>query len=223
MTMEFTIPWAPIKALSHLAAESDIRRWLQGVWIDSSGPRRVIVASDGRALGAYRTEEPSTNVPPLFIPLRVIKLLKALTGLSVTIRQRGDDLEIAGLGDRCSFSRGDEKMVDWRRVFPKAPPSGISQQFDPELVARFAKVRKGLARKGAEEKGPVVRIAHDGGRPGYAPALVTLAGVDAFAGALMSAPWDAKGTPWTTTTPDWVTQLDTAPAPAPADDCADLV
>lgn len=218
--MEITVPWEPIKALAHLAADSDIRKYLTGVWIDSSGPYRIVVASNGGMLGVYKTDEPSTDVPAVFIPLHIVKACKGFSR-GVTIKVDADRrASIEWLGTRHYWQDDGFAIMDWRRALPRTRPSGVSQQFNAERIGAFVKVHKALGLKWREG---AVRIAHDGGRPAkeYAPARVTLPDVPQFAGALMPVNWDDAGNPWTEPIADWVHERHGVTAPA--DSALDLV
>lgn len=178
--MELTFPWAPVKALANLASEADIRKWCMGVWIDTSAPTLRVMATNGAALGVYLTEEPSTNVPPVFLPLHIVKACK---GFGPTATVRIDDTShalIECMGTRHSWQ--DEKfvLVDYRRVFPKHC-TGNAQQFDIAQAALFLKVHKALGEKASIN---AVRITHNSGAQGPEGAVVRLAGVPQFLGAL---------------------------------------
>jgi len=197
--MEITIPWAPIKALAHLAGEGDIRPWVNGVWIDSAGPTRIVVATNGTVLGVFRTEEPSTNVPPVLVPLHIIKACKTFAAdASIQIDDIGR-ASIGCLGTKRYWQNEKLAMPDFRRVIPCTPCEGPTQQFDAHQLAVFLKVRKALGKK---DMPAGVRIAHAGART---CALVTLYDTPEFVGAIAPLNPDAKGVaPLATTAPAWV-------------------
>lgn len=205
--MELTFPWAPVKALAHLASEHDLRKWCMGVWIDTSAPTLRVVATNGSVLGVYQTEEPSTNVPPVFLPLHIVKACKGFGG-SATVRI--DAVGRAGVACFGTFHYWqDEKhvLVDYRRVFPRHC-TGQVQQFDATLVALFLKARKAL---GGKDNVNAVRIAHNGGAQGPDGALVRLEGVPDFAGVLMPLREKKDGTPLADPdAPAWVFERFTA-------------
>jgi hypothetical protein len=75
--MEITIPWTPVRAILNLAGKTDIRDWVNGVWIDQRGPYMVVWATTGFAMGAVQIEEPSTEVPDVFLPRHILEACKA--------------------------------------------------------------------------------------------------------------------------------------------------
>lgn len=215
--MDLTFPWAPVKALANLASEADVRKWCMGVWIDTSASTLHVMATNGAVLGVYCAEEPSANVPPVFLPLHIVKACKGF-GPSATVRidDTGHAL-IECMGTRHYWQDEKFAMVDYRRVFPKQC-TGTAQQFDASMVALFLKVRKALGKKDIIS---AVRIAHNGGARGPDGALVHLEGVSRFAGVVMSLREHKDGTPLAAPeTPAWVFERGTEPA---AEDTCDLV
>ncbi len=217
MSIELSIPWPPVKALAHLAGEKDIRPWIKGVWLDSSGPTLRVMASDGGALGLYETQEPSTTAPPVFLPGHIVKAAKDF-GPQATLRI--DDTRHAHLesfGTRHYWQDEGLAMPDYRRAFPKTQCSGIAQQFDAELVAKFVKVRKAL---GKPWHAAGVRISHNGRDSTSTEsdaALVTLRDVPEFAGLLLCLRQGQMADPFLLVprdTPPWVFARAEAPAEA---------
>jgi hypothetical protein len=199
--MEITIPWTPVKALAHLASDGDIRKYLMGVWLDFAGPTVAVVGTCGSALGAYRTEEPSINAAPFFIPKYVVLASKTFA-VSVTFRR--DDT-----GHCCAECMGTKHywqdegfaMMDWRYPI-SASCTGVAQQFDARLLTNFLKARKTFGKK---EHPNAVQISHNGGPPSRTSgALIKLRDVPDFIGVLMPVQYDDQGSVWTTTSPDWV-------------------
>lgn len=214
------MPWAPIKALAHLAADEGLRKWTQEVWLDFAGPHVIVWATNGAQLGAYLTEEPSIDHKAVSIPKHTIKAVKGF-GPTVTLCVEEGRCSVQSLGTVHYWQDAGYATIEWRRVLPKQV-TGIAQQFDATLLAAFLKVRKALGKKDA----PSVRISHNGGEhKGPAGALVTLLDVPEFVGVLMPIPLDAKGSVFKAEAPEWGFQRGRAPA-EPVDepaDAADLV
>ena len=153
MTLEsITIPWAPVKALLNLAGKADIRPYVNGVWIDRAGPELVIWATTGTVLGAWRTDEPSTNGPPVFLPREAVENGK-FTGLVVIAGEPGGRMKLGGIGDPQEWNDPGHTPPAWRNAVPRDRADGTPRQFDLEKALQFEKVRKAL-KLGA------VRIAH---------------------------------------------------------------
>lgn len=230
MDIEISLPWTPIKALAHLAGVADIRKHLCGVWIDSSADKRIVVATDGTVLGAYITEEPSTDIPPLFIPGHIIKAARSFF-VGVTFRKDATGhCMLACAGTHHYWQDEDWKMVDWRRPLPRAC-TGVAQQFNPTLIGRFEAVRKalgGTAPKNGKPETIGVRVTHNGREstdPAPGGALVTLRDVPQFVGVMSAARMGQSADPLLglpTDPPNWTRPRGSSPAPAAAEETCDL-
>jgi len=221
--MEITLPWAPIQALSHLAADNDLRKGIEGVWIDFGGPNVIVWATTGVQLGAYRTEEPSIDHGPVFVPKHIVKGAKGF-GPQVTLRMdENKRCALECLGATHYWQDAGYTTLEWRRVLPKQC-TGVTQQFDVSLLPAFLKARKALGKKDAPS---AVRITHNGGaQDGPEGALVTLLGVPEFVGVLMPLRFGDNGSASKEAAPEWAFLRGRAPAQSadePCDAAEDLV
>lgn len=221
--MEITLPWAPIQAMSHLAAGNDRRKWLEGVWIDVTGPHVIVWASTGVQLGVYCTEEPSIEHGSVFIPKHIMNVAKGF-GPQVTLRTDEEKrCALECLGTTHHWQDAGHAPVEWRHVLPKQC-TGIAQQFDATLLLAFLKARKALGKKDAPS---AVHITHNGAaQTGPGGALVTLLDVPEFVGVLMSLRLGDEGSVFKATAPEWAFLRGRAPAQsadAPCDTGEDLV
>ena len=198
--MELTFPWAPVKALANLAGETDIRQWVNGVWLDSSAPTVHVVAANGAMLGVYRTEEPSTNAAPVFIPLSTIKVCKGFGPTAVVSIDDTGRAAVSCAGSQHFWQDEKHPCFDHRRVIPRSC-TGQAQQFNAEFWASFIKVRRDL---GLRHVFDAVQVRHNGGATtGPEGALVLLAGVPQFVGTVMSIR-EPKNAPPPLQAPAWV-------------------
>ena len=217
---EPSIPWTPVKALLNLAGKADIREQVNGVWIDRRGPHLIVWATTGKVLGAYRTEEPSTDGPDVFLPRHIVEAGSRDFAAMATIKRENDGrMSISCQGTTHYWQ--DKRLVpaDWRRAVP-ARCTGIAQQFDARLLGSFLKARKALGHK---DRDSAVRIGHNGGLEG-APrdsALIELWDVPEFIGALGTMRVDETGSVYLVSQPDWVREIGRVPVEETAG--ADLV
>lgn len=207
-----TVPWAPVKALLNLAGKEDIRKWLNGVWIDRQGPYLVVWASTGIVLGAYQTTEPSTEGPDILLPRNVIEAAKGIGPAAIVIRD-GENMRIDSLGASQSWKDENYKKIDWRRVLPDGRADNVARQFDIALAHPFDKVRKALG-------GDAVRIAHSTEpKQGTDGLLVSFYGNPAFVGVVMPIRSEhATVVDMMIAAPDWVRERFGETAEAAGDD-----
>lgn len=180
-TIHFTL--AQLKAVQCLAAENDIRYYMNGVFVEATPFETRLVATDGTAIGVTRfaIENDLERDTELIIPSATIDSIKAgKREMQAPARVEIDDgqhyLCVEKLSLRIAFVPVDGKFPAYRRVFPKAP-SGEVGQFDPQLLTAFAKAGKILRDL---SHNPVPRLTYNG-----ESARVSFDNYDDFAGAVM--------------------------------------
>jgi DNA polymerase-3 subunit beta len=179
--MENTINVEVIRALLPLAAKKDIRRYLNGVYVDFQRDKTVYVATNGAALGRYIETVENEHTFSIIIPGDVVKQLKLGRGTAkwgdLIFNPEMSAARIAnpGAGHSIGFTPLDGKFPDYTKVIP-AETSGEAAQFDVDLLALFAQVNKSLGSKYPGR----IKIDHNGERG----ALVHLSR-DAFLGVIM--------------------------------------
>ena len=148
-----------IRALLPLAADKDIRHYLNGVYIDFQATRTVYVATNGHMLGIY-TDDTVTNedVHNTVIPRDVVKALKPkhaklrMGTLHVNPDTREARILNPANGQDFGFKPIEGRYPDYQRVVP-AKTSGIAANYNAEYLYAFAQVNKML---GASSPGLVV-------------------------------------------------------------------
>lgn len=220
--MEITIPWTPVKALLHLAGKADIRKWVNGVWIDRQGPTLVVWATTGFTLGAIRTEEPSTEGPTVFLPRHIVEACKGFDVQATVARADDGLMRISCLGSSHNWQDENFIPVDWRRVVPGGHCDGKVRQFNVEFLPPFVKVREALKGK-AKQEAPLMIAHRSAPKTGVDGLLVQLVDVPEFVGVIMPLNDQALAVAsMRTVAPDWV-RLHPRTEPAPADVGAELV
>lgn len=176
-----------LRAVAFFAPENDIRYYLNGVLVHVLDDGAVrLVATNGSAMAITNMSVSDLFQPPpcrFIIPIDIVKLIatrKSDNDVKVSIVD-GESYKIECVGLSINFTPIEGTFPDYERVVPHAI-SGEVAQFDPELIARFAKAAAVYSGKSR-----AIRIEHngDGG------ALVH-ANDDGFIGIVM--PWRTGGT-----------------------------
>jgi DNA polymerase-3 subunit beta len=180
IAMKIYTTLSALKAIAILAADNDIRYYLNGVQITANATETRLAATDGHVLGIHRSEQQNENIDfvEFILPLDVIKLLKpAYKNIdSVVIDTDGLTGTITAVtGATINFSAIDGKFPDIQRVIPHRV-SGEVSQFKPALLDRFAKAAKLLG-----SKNQLIHVAHNGN----SAALVHLDVSASFVGVVM--------------------------------------
>ena len=202
--MEITLHPDTLKAALTCAAKGDIRYYLNGVLVDVTAARTVLVATDGHVLLAVPLdpEDVTDAAPGLYIlPREALESVKPCKAgrdalpyrLTITPARTEPDPERPGVDVKhpptfalagVTTAAGpcvDGIFPDWRRVMP-ATASGEIGQYQSAFIAAFGKVAQLLA---GDRAYPVIH--HNGINGG---ALVTMPGTSAL-GVIMPFRVDA--------------------------------
>lgn len=201
-----------LRAANVAASIEQTRYYLMGVSVTVVGSNILYVATNGTVLIALRQDldasaECKWPAAGAIIPSSLIAQIKQ----TLQSKRCGDVAEVSCVdgvisiavmgGATYSDKAIDGSFPDWRRAVPSTVNGDVAQ-FDPALLATFAKARKALC--GGSSK--FITLGHNGG----GPALVSFCddSNDGF-GVIMPVRGDAP-----TAAPGW-TSLTVAPALAP--------
>lgn len=174
---------AHLKAIALLAAQQDVRFYLNGVLVEATPFETRLVATDGHKLGVVRfaTENEITSDLSFIVPTSAIDSLKVgkrEMSAPLSIEIDGADYAIVASGVRISFKPVDGKFPHWQRVVPKTL-SGKAAQYDLTLLMDFVKCGRILLGS-STFRNP--RIEQNGERDA---ARLTFDNFDDFIGVLM--------------------------------------
>lgn len=186
------IPFKALKAISLFAPEDDVRYFLNGVLIDSTGTEVRLVATDGHCLALYRLQE-EAPVGRAILPIEDVKdTLKVPK--TISHKETPFEVEIQDTAVTVTHGNGfavqrfnpiEGKFPDYLRVLPRTA-SGELAQFDPELLNRFAQADRVLGGlKRSDDPHVYVHYNGNGG------ALVECLHDKDFLGVVM--PWRMTG------------------------------
>lgn len=181
--MQFSIKQSQLKAMLNLAAKQDIRYYLNGVFVEFNQQTTRLVATCGHKMGLLNhPSEDNQGAGSLIIPREVIENLPKtgkfdpeLTITKFDGNATGWTIVIPG-GTQIVFQQIEGNFPDYRRVC-NFKTSGEAASFNYEYMVQFLKVQHALGGS----KTNTVNLYQNG----TSGALVTLAGVDNFAGVIM--------------------------------------
>jgi DNA polymerase-3 subunit beta len=186
--MQFSIKQSQLKAMLNLAAKQDIRFYLCGVFVEFNQTTTRLIATDGHKLGVLNyPSQDNQGAGSLIIPREVIENLPKATRsfdpeLTITSEDKEGFWKISAAGTQTIFGQIDGRFPDYRRVC-NFKTSGEAASFNYEYLVQFLKVQHALGGS----KTCTVNLYQNG----TSGALVTLAGVDNFAGVIMPMRSDA--------------------------------
>lgn len=180
MKITVHLPLSHIKACLIFAGVSDVRYYLNGLFVEAYGDRVFLVGTDGHRMGVCRSPNDADIPPAQFIIPRT--LLDGLKGSRIDktavvdfdTETQAVTVHLAGLA--AVGKAIDGKYPDWRRVLPSTASWGAGQ-FNPQYVGDFAKAHKALGLR-AEQR----LVVHHNGEHA---ARAEFAGCPVFLGVLM--------------------------------------
>lgn len=148
--MKIYTKFSALRAISVLAAQDDIRYYLNGVLVEASASVTRLVATNGHVMGIYDNTEQENELDDrasvsFIIPAAALALLKpAKNKLDQLVIENGT-LTVVG-GASVNFTAVDGKFPDYIRVIPDKV-TGETAQFNPDYIADFKKTYKLLNAK----------------------------------------------------------------------------
>lgn len=217
--IQVSIPHNIIRALLLIVPKADVRYYLQGVAIDTTGPVPVAVATDGHRLLAVRlpdahasdAEDGAMPRGVWIVPRAVLASVKPVKGGKARIRKAGErhyssvqiwePIRITIAPDAQATVRVsgdttaecaciDGRYPDWRRVVP-TKASGKLAQYNGQYIADFCEAAQLLSGSNCAQ----ANIGHNGD----GAALVDLYHEDSI-GVLMPCRMD----PAASERPEWI-------------------
>jgi hypothetical protein len=185
-SMQFSIQRKQLKAMSRLAATSDIRYYLNGLHVVQDNRGTYIEATNGHMLGRLLVDEtPNANPCSVILPLESVKNLAA-TGKKgrETVCFTVDGVKISAInpqGETMIFQAIEGKFPDCDRVVPTlTSDSGLEPStYDPEYIAAFYDCANDL--RGCKANGITVQIKQRGNDSG----IVNIDSEPLFVGIIM--------------------------------------
>lgn len=190
--MKIEIPRDVLRASVYTMGNADIRFYLNGAFIEASGNRVRVTATDGTVLSVqeYITPTEITEPVSIIVPRELVVLIKANKLVkNVTFEKTSDTWFLTDLATKARqiFVPIDSTFPDYLSIIP-ANVSGEVSQYDPRAIASFASAAKMLTGRPLK-----VSIGHNGDKP----ALVSI-GLDAAYLGVMSASRDLSSALLTT-------------------------
>lgn len=148
-----------LRAVSALAAQDDIRYYLNGVLVEASAGVTRLVATNGHVMGIYDNVSRADNAEneldarasvSFIVPYSALALLKpAKNKLDQLVIETADGingtLTVIG-GASVNFTAVDGRFPDYIRVIPDKV-TGETAQFNPDYIGDFKKAYKLLGAK----------------------------------------------------------------------------
>jgi hypothetical protein len=187
MTTIIHIQQSTLDAMLLIAGKKDIRHYLNGVYLEWNSTLTRAVGCDGHRLAVKQHfVEDNAGAGSIIIPRDVIERLPkrpkndALVQITCTGVEDSKRWAIVAGGVSINFTPCEDRYPDWRRVTHGIKTNGEAAGFNLDYLMSFEKA--GVILGGGKCRiGSRVRVHHNGSQG----AIVTLDGIDGFAGVVM--------------------------------------
>lgn len=141
-----------LKGLIEFAAVGDVRYYLNGICVKSTGKDIRLIASDGHTLATATLEDDTwdgSDDLDLIIPLETVKAIKTKRDHVWLEKQEKENAYILTdhMGMGLLFQGIEGRYPDAARCWPQSEPDGKAGLFNPEYVARIGKCAKAQKEK----------------------------------------------------------------------------
>jgi len=193
-----------LRAMAHLAAQRDVRYYMQGVQVYAT-PEVILGATDGSVVGVLRTHQLASCCFEIRVPNDILKQMAKARGIAVLGSDDGAAwvLKVGALS--LAWKAEQERYPELHRALP-ARVSGEACKFDARLLGLFLKVANDLGQ--VKDKAHAVLL----GQNGQNPALVSMPDVPDFIGALAPLRNEAPHPAPAMIAPQWAKEPPAIPA-----------
>ena len=145
-----------LRAMSHLAAQNDVRYYLNGVMLVAK-PEVLLVATDGGVLGVLNTGQLAGSRFEVRVPNEVLKAMGKVKGAVQIGSDDGEAWTLRAGPVSLQWKAQQEKYPDWTRAMPRQA-NGAMSRFSALDIVKFNKVADAL---GLTADAMRMQIAHN--------------------------------------------------------------
>ena len=143
-----SIPMTILAAVAPFMAKKDIRLYLNGALLETTGGCLRAVGTDGYALAVADAPSADTLPAPLILPRDAVEwALKQKTD-AATLTESDGIYRLAAGGSSIEVKPIDGRYPDYRAVFPRLGDDESMSAFNPAILAMIDKARAGVVKAG---------------------------------------------------------------------------
>lgn len=143
-----SIPMTILAAVAPFMAKKDVRYYLNGALLETTGACLRAVGTDGHAMAVADAPSADTLPAPLILPRDAVEwALKQKTD-AVTLTEADGMYRLAAGGSSIEVKPIDGRYPDYRAVFPRLGGDESTPAFNPAILATIEKARTGIAKVG---------------------------------------------------------------------------
>lgn len=157
-----SIPMTILAAVAPFMAKKDIRYYLNGALLETTGACLRAVGTDGHAMAVADAPSADTLPAPLILPRDAVEwALKQKTD-AVTLTEADGMYRLASGGSSIEVKPIDGRYPDYRAVFPRLGDDESMSAFNPAILETIEKARTGIAKVGGAGRHVAVTLHGNG-------------------------------------------------------------
>ena len=143
-----SIPLTILAAVAPFMAKKDVRYYLNGALLETTGACLRAVGTDGHAMAV--ADAPSTDSLPaaLILPRDAVEWALKQKADAVTLTETDGAYRLTAGGSSIEVKPIDGRYPDYRAVFPRLGDNEGMSAFNPAILATIEKARTGIAKVG---------------------------------------------------------------------------
>ena len=157
-----SIPMTILAAVAPFMAKKDIRFYLNGALLETTGACLRAVGTDGNALAVADAPSADTLPAPLILPRDAVEWALKQKADAATLTESDGIYRLAAGGSSIEVKPIDGRYPDYRAAFPRLGDDESMPAFNPAILAMIDKARAGVAKVGRAGR-PVAVTLHGNG------------------------------------------------------------
>lgn len=143
-----SIPMTILAAVAPFMAKKDVRFYLNGALLETTGACLRAVGTDGHAMAVADAPSADTLPAPLILPRDAVEWALKQKADAVKLTEADGMYRLAAGGSSIEVKPIDGRYPDYRAVFPRLGDDESMSAFNPLILATIEKARTGIAKVG---------------------------------------------------------------------------
>lgn len=157
-----SIPMTILATVAPFMAKKDVRYYLNGALLETTGACLRAVGTDGHAMAVTDAPSADTLPAPLILPRDAVEWALKQKADAVTLTEADGIYRLVAGGSFIEVKPIDGRYPDYRAVFPRLGDDESMSAFNPAILAMIDKARAGIAKVGGAGRYVAVTLHGNG-------------------------------------------------------------
>ena len=157
-----SIPLTILAAVAPFMAKKDVRFYLNGALLETTGGCLRAVGTEGHTMAVADAPSADTLPAPLILPRDAVEWALKQKADAATLTEADGMYRLAAGGSPIEVKPIDGRYPDYRAVFPRLGYDESMSAFNPSILAMIDKARAGVAKVGGAGRHVAVTLHGNG-------------------------------------------------------------